>query len=919
MQKIYQPQSLEAERLAEWAPTSYFSPQAFGEPYCMVLPPPNVTGSLHMGHGFQVSIMDALIRYQRMLGKQVLWQGGTDHAGIATQMVVERQLAAQGKQRHKMDREAFLTAINDWKNQSEARINKQLQRLGASIDFSRNRFTQDAGFNEAVIEVFIRLYKDGLLYRGKRLVNWDPQLLTAISDLEVVHTEESGSLYYLRYPLSQGNGHLVVATTRPETLFGDVAVAVHPEDSRYNSFIGQHLKLPLTERTIPIIADSEVDPAFGTGCVKITPAHDFNDYKIGQRHQLPIISILTPKATLNEAVPALYQGMDCIEARKAVISALKAADGIEKVEPHTLKVPRGDRSGAVIEPYLTDQWFMKMKPLAERAMKAIQTEQVRFVPENWKAICLQWLENIEDWCISRQLWWGHRIPVWYGPNAEIFVGISEADVRANYHLDASIPLQQEKDVLDTWVSSALWPFVTLDWPQETVELKSFYPTAVLVTGFDIIFFWVARMLMLGLYFMEDVPFKTVYVTGLIRDHQGQKMSKSKGNVLDPLDIIEGIDLSALLKKRTQGLMQPSMAQSIETMTRQQFPKGISAFGTDALRLTYYSLASPTRDIRFDMNRTLGYRNFCNKLWQATRFVCAQHEGSLSEECIFSVEQASIFDRWILSRLQTTIQAVHHHFEAYRFDLITQVLYEFVWHDYCDWYLEFTKPLLKTSNQLSAQTTKFTLAKVLETILRLLHPLIPFITETLWYEVAPLVNKSTDVHFSQVTYPQQEAHYCDLKSEQTVNILQSIIRTIRGLRSELKIAPHQTISLLWKSEQVEEIALVNHHQCMIEQLSKVAMKPITESILTAQEAAIGQVGSLHLLIPLEELGNKADEIRRLQKEYTQLERSLKATKEKLANNAFIQKAPKAIVEKTQKQLLDEKEKLEVIQKQLAILQ
>ncbi|MGA7536799.1 MAG: valine--tRNA ligase, partial [Candidatus Rickettsiella isopodorum] len=699
---------------------SYFQPSGQGKPYCIVLPPPNVTGSLHMGHGFQVTLMDALIRYQRMCGKNVLWQGGTDHAGIATQMVVERQLLAQGKSRHDMGREIFVDAIWEWKKKSGGMITEQLRYMGASIDWTRERFTRDTDFSAAVEKVFIDLYAKNLIYRGKRLVNWDPELLTAVSDLEVINQEEPGYLWTIRYPLLNSDDFLLVATTRPETLFGDVAVAVHPDDPRYQSYIGKQIKLPLTERVIPVIADISVEPTFGSGCVKITPAHDFNDYATAQRHHLTNINIFTPNAHLNEQAPENFRGLERFAARKKIIQDLEQLELLEKTETYPVKTPRGDRSGAVIEPYLTDQWFMSMQPLAKPALLAINQGKLDFIPETWRKVCLQWLENIEDWCISRQLWWGHRIPAWYDEQGQFYVGKNEKSIREQYSLDPKVTLKQDEDVLDTWFSSALWPFVTLGWPQSTKELKIFYPTNVLVTGFDIIFFWVARMVMLGLHFTGKVPFKEVYVTGLIRDHEGQKMSKSKGNVLDPLDVILGINLDDLVAKRTQGLLRAKMAQKIEHATRQQFPQGIPALGTDALRFTYCALASPTRDIRFDLNRTEGYRNFCNKLWNASRFVLMHNT---KQKRLNSLENLTLpINRAFYSLLQNTIANMHKHFQDYRFDLMAQTIYEFIWNEYCDWYVELAKPILTNTSSPASQETLSCLIFVLEICLRLLHPI-----------------------------------------------------------------------------------------------------------------------------------------------------------------------------------------------------
>jgi valyl-tRNA synthetase len=918
MHQRYSPQSIEKECLGKWAPRDYFSPQNTGNPYCIVLPPPNITGSLHMGHGLQVSLMDASVRYHRMKGHRVLWQGGTDHAGIATQMVVERQLAAKGQMSVK--REEFLSAVSAWKEHYEHRINSQLQRLGASIDFSRNRFTFDLGFDKAVRQVLVKLYEEGLLYRGKRLVNWDPHFMTAISDLEVMHTEEAGWLYYLRYPLVETAGYLTVATTRPETLFGDVAVAVHPKDHRYRALINQSVQLPLTNRMLPIIADTEVDPDFGTGCVKVTPAHDFNDYKIGQRHQLPFINILTPQATLNDQVPTAYQGMNCMNARQAVVAALEEQGKLAKKEPHTLRVPRGDRSAVVIEPYLTDQWFIHMKPLAAKAIHAIQTQQVKFIPENWTATCLQWLHHIEDWCISRQLWWGHRMPAWYGPNGECFVGLDEVTIRAEHGLAETVPLTQDEDVLDTWVSAALWPFVTLGWPEQSEVLSTFYPTDVLVTAFDIIPFWVARMLMLGLHFTGKVPFKTVYVTGLIRDHLGQKMSKSKGNVLDPLDVIDGIQLDALIEKRMQGLMQPQMATAIEKITRQQFPEGIEALGADALRMTYYSLASPTRDIRFDMNRTVGYRNFCNKLWQVTRFVCSQYSTS-AWQSIQLLDDHSVLNRWILSRLQRVIEKTHQYFANYRFDHLTQLLYDFVWHDYCDWYVELVKPILRSQDAVAIAQTRYTLTIVLEAMIRLLHPLMPFITETLWGELVKAINKEDSQAFNQLDYPIFEAEHLDPAAEETVGWLQRVVKAIRGLRSEIKIPNHQVIPLVYEVSDLETQQRLLKHQSDIEHLTKgviTARSALqdTKTVMDTRETVIIKVDSLTLFVSVKDLMNHEDEIRRLQKEKTRLEEGIRVLENKLANSEFVSKAPTQVVAKAQFHLATHREQLVGIMDQLS---
>jgi valyl-tRNA synthetase len=782
--KVYNPETIEPHWYQTWETKGYFAPTGKGEPYCIMLPPPNVTGSLHMGHGFGFTLIDVLIRYQRMCGKNTLWQGGTDHAGIATQMVVERQLIAKGQTRHELGREAFLEKIWEWKDESGGNITRQLRRLGASIDWSRERFTMDDELSKAVREVFIQLYDEGLIYRGKRLVNWDPVLLTAISDLEVNNEEEAGSLWHIRYPLLDANAHIVVATTRPETLLGDVAVAVHPDDERYQSLIGKHVKLPLTDRTIPIIADTYVDPTFGTGCVKITPAHDFNDYAVGVRHQLEPINILTPNAHLNENAPKAYQGLERFKARAQIVKDLEAQGLLEKVDKHTLKVPRGDRSNTVIEPYLTLQWYVKSKPLAEPAIAAVQNGDVKFIPENWNKTYFQWMNNIEDWCISRQLWWGHRIPVWYDADGNSYAGQDEADARRRHKLADNITLKQDEDVLDTWFSSALWPFSTLGWPQKTEALQQFFPTSVLLTGFDIIFFWVARMIMMSLKFTKRIPFSEVYITGLIRDAEGHKMSKTKGNVLDPIDLIDGINLDDLLKKRTQGLMQPAMAEKIAKATRKEFPEGIPSYGTDAMRFTYCSIASYTREIRFDTNRLGGYRNFCNKLWNASRYVLMNTEGQdtgLNNQNM----TLSLPDRWILSRLQQTIQEAHDALKLYRFDHYAQTLYDFTWNEFCDWYLELSKPILTSSDSTDdmLRGTRHTLINILEALLRLLHPIMPFITEEIWQRIAPLAGK-TGATIMLESYPIADSAQVDTTAVQELEWIKNVIIAIRTIRSEM---------------------------------------------------------------------------------------------------------------------------------------
>lgn len=898
--KNYDSIKIEAHWRKQWEMNSYFQPSGQGEPYCIVLPPPNVTGSLHMGHGFQVTLMDALIRYQRMCGKNVLWQGGTDHAGIATQMVVERQLLAQGKSRHDMGREIFVEAIWEWKKKSGGMITEQLRYMGASIDWTRERFTRDADFSAAVEKVFIKLYEQNLIYRGKRLVNWDPELLTAVSDLEVINQEEQGHLWTIRYPLLDSDDFLLVATTRPETLFGDVAVAVHPDDPRYQSYIGKQIKLPLTGRVIPIIADTSVEPTFGSGCVKITPAHDFNDYATAQRHHLTSINIFTANAHLNEQVPENFRGLERFTARKKIIKDLEQLGSLEKVEAYLVKIPRGDRSGAVIEPYLTDQWFMSMQALAKPAISAINQGQLDFIPETWRKVCLQWLENIEDWCISRQLWWGHRIPAWYDEHGQFYVGKDEKNIRQQYSLDPKVTLKQDEDVLDTWFSSALWPFVTLGWPQSTKELEIFYPTNVLVTGFDIIFFWVARMLMLGLHFTGKVPFKEVYVTGLIRDHEGQKMSKSKGNVLDPLDVILGISLDNLLAKRTQGLLQPQMAKKIEHATRQQFPQGIPALGTDALRFTYCALASPTRDIRFDLNRTEGYRNFCNKLWNASRFVLMH---TTEQKSLNSLANLTLpINRAFYSLLQNTIAAMHKHFQDYRFDLMAQSIYEFIWNEYCDWYVELAKPILANTNSPASQETLLCLIFVLEACLRLLHPLMPFVTEEIWQSIAPLAGKTGSSLMIQ-SYPQFDKSKKDTAAEQDLTWLKTIVHTIRTMRSEMNIAPGKKIPLLLykgnkKDHENSRIFIKD-----IMNLAKInAINWIAEKEKNATHA-MGIVGNLELLIPMQGLIDTDAEIQRLKKEIIKIEKEIERANSKLANAGFVKKAPPEIIDQERQRLAE----------------
>jgi valyl-tRNA synthetase len=906
MEKTYEPHTIEAHWYPIWEQANYFAPQGHNKPYCIMLPPPNVTGSLHMGHGFQHTLMDALTRYHRMCGDSTLWQPGVDHAGIATQMVVERQLLMQNKSRHDVGREAFVERVWEWKAESGNTITQQMRRMGSSVDWSRERFTMDPEFSEGVNHVFIQLYREGLIYRGQRLVNWDPVLHTAISDLEVVTNEENGSLWYLRYPLVNGTGHIVVATTRPETLLGDVAVAVNPNDERYQALIGQEVILPLTGRQIPIVGDDMVEIEFGTGCVKITPAHDFNDYLVGQRHQLPLINIFTNDAALNENAPEIYRGLDRYVAREKIVKDLQSAELIEKIEPYALKVPRGDRSGAVVEPYLTWQWFIKTETLAKPAIEAVEKGEIRFVPENWSKTYFQWMNNIQDWCISRQLWWGHRIPAWFDQSGQVYVGESAAAIRKEHKLSENMVLTQDNDVLDTWFSSALWPFATLGWPEKTAELKQFYPTQVLITGFDIIFFWVARMIMMGLKFTGEVPFKEVYITGLIRDAEGHKMSKSKGNVLDPIDLIDGITLDALVEKRTLGLMQPAMAKKIEQDTRKHYPDGIPAFGTDALRFTFCALASTGRDIRFDLGRVEGYRNFCNKIWNAARYVLMNTEGEQQAIPLQApTTELKLADRWIRSRLQQTIQQTHHYFSTYRFDLLAQTLYEFTWNTYCDWYLELSKPIL-TNPDAEQHGTRYTLVYTLETLLRLMHPCMPYITEEIWQRVAPLLNMglgNTGKTIMLQPYPIYNVDWIDNDAEQEIAWLQAIILGIRNIRGEMNISPGKRLSVLLRNSTPEDQQRLERNQAYLASLAKLDSIRCLAIDETAPPAATALAGQIEILIPLAGLIDVKAEQARLNKEIEKLNQELHRTQQKLENPSYTNKAPADVVNKDRQRVLE----------------
>ena len=899
MDKAYTPADIEARIYARWESAGYFTPSGKGPAFSIVIPPPNVTGTLHMGHAFQDTIMDALTRFHRMRGFDTLWQPGTDHAGIATQMVVERQLNAAGQSRIDLGRDAFVQRVWQWKETSGGIIAKQMRRLGASVDWQRDVFTLDPAMSEKVTEVFVRLYDDGLIYRGKRLVNWDPVLKTALSDLEVVAEEESGHLWHLRYPLAEGSGYLVVATTRPETMLGDAAVAVHPDDERYRHLVGRKVRLPLTDRELPIIADAYVDPAFGSGCVKITPAHDFNDYELGQRHHLPMMNIMTLDAALNDNVPKPYRGLDRFAAREKIVADLDALGLIERIEAHKLTVPRGDRSNAILEPLLTDQWFVDVKPLAEPALRAVEEGRVRFVPETWTGVYYDWMHKIRDWCISRQLWWGHRIPAWYDDAGRCYVGRSEAEARAKHGVSPSATLRQDDDVLDTWFSSALWPFSTLGWPQETRELKTYYPTSVLVTGFDIIFFWVARMIMMGLKFMGDVPFRRVYIHGLIRDHDGQKMSKSKGNVIDPLDIVDGISLDELLLKRTTGLMQPQMKANIERATRKQFPEGIAAYGTDALRLCFARLATQSRDLRFDMAKVEEYRNFCNKLWNAARYVLMNVEG---HELGLAGAEFSLADRWIGSRLSDMITRIEAGFGEYRLDIAANALYEFTWHEYCDWYLELSKAVLQsdTASAAAKRGTRFTLINTLEMLLRALHPLAPFISEEIWQRIKGSAGAGGET-IMRSEFPRADSVTGDPQAVTEMRWVMDFILGVRQIRGEMDIAPSRKLEALLQNAQPRDLEYLGRNLHYLTRLAGVEPPRAIAPGESAPISAVALLGNMEILVPMKGLIEPDAELERLAKRLRKAEIDLSKLETKLGNSQFAKNAPPDIVAKDQQRL------------------
>jgi valyl-tRNA synthetase len=902
MDKVYAPHEIERRLYERWESHGWFAPRGDGAAYCIMIPPPNVTGTLHMGHAFQHTLMDALSRYQRMRGRSVLWQPGTDHAGIATQMVVERQLNAQGVKRTELTRAAFLERVWAWKEQSGGTIAAQMRRLGDSVDWSRDRFTMDPQMSRAVTEVFVRLHAEGLIYRGKRLVNWDPVLLTALSDLEVQSHEEDGQLWHLRYPLARGAGHVVVATTRPETMLGDTAVAVHPADPRYQSLIGARVRLPLAARDIPVIADEYVDPDFGSGVVKITPAHDFNDYEVGLRHNLPLINIFTARATLADTVPERFRGLDRFEARKRVVAELETASLVARVEKHRLVIPRGDRSGAVLEPFLTDQWFVKIAPLAQLGVAAVTEGRTRFVPESWARTYYEWMRNIRDWCVSRQLWWGHRIPAWYDDKGTVYVGRDEAEVRAQHGLSAAVTLRQDEDVLDTWFSSALWPFSTLGWPEATPALAKFYPTSVLVTGFDIIFFWVARMMMMGLKFMQDVPFHDVYITGLILDEHGDKMSKSRGNVIDPLDIVDGISLEDLIAKRTSGLMQPQLAPAIEKATRRQYPQGIAPHGTDALRFTFAAIASPSREIRFELARVGGYRNFCNKLWNAARFVTqripasdAPEPGAGGAAGAPPALQLSVADRWIRSRFGRTLAAVESAFVDYRFDFAATALYKFTYDDFCDWYIELAKPVLEAeaTPAPARRAAQRTLAQVLEALQRALHPLMPFITEEIWLRIAPLAGVAGETVMLQ-PYPRPAEFPLDEAAERETAWVQRVVLGVRQIRGEMNISPAKRIPVLLRDASAEDEGYLARHRTWLERLAGIDSITLLAAGSDAPQSALALAGTLTILVPMAGLIDADAEGERLGRLLARAQADLEKARAQLARESFVRNAPEPIV-------------------------
>ncbi|MEF2508059.1 valine--tRNA ligase [Vibrio mimicus] len=950
MEKTYNPTSIEQDLYKTWEEQGYFKPHGdtSKEAYSIMIPPPNVTGSLHMGHAFQDTIMDTLIRCQRMKGKNTLWQVGTDHAGIATQMVVERKIAAEeGKTKHDYGRDAFIDKIWEWKAESGGTITKQLRRLGASVDWDRERFTMDDGFYKAVQEVFVRLYKDDLIYRGKRLVNWDPKLHTAISDLEVENKETKGHMWHFRYPLADGvktadgKDYIVVATTRPETMLGDTGVAVNPEDPRYKDLIGKEIILPIVGRRIPIVGDEHADMEKGTGCVKITPAHDFNDYEVGKRHQLPMINILTFDANIRDAaevfnsngeasnaygteIPAKYQGMERFAARKAIVAEFEELGLLQEIKDHDLTVPYGDRGGVVIEPMLTDQWYVRAGILAKPAVEAVENGDIQFVPKQYENMYFSWMRDIQDWCISRQLWWGHRIPAWYDEQGNVFVGRNEEEVRAENNIAADVALRQDDDVLDTWFSSALWTFGTLGWPEKTPELNVFHPTDVLVTGFDIIFFWVARMIMMTMHFCKDedgkaqVPFKTVYVTGLIRDENGDKMSKSKGNVLDPIDMIDGIDLESLVEKRTGNMMQPQLAAKIEKNTRKTFENGIEAYGTDSLRFTLAAMASTGRDINWDMKRLEGYRNFCNKLWNASRYVLMNTE---EQDCGFAAGaelEYSLADKWIESQFELAAKEFNGHIDNFRLDMAANTLYEFIWNQFCDWYLELTKPVLWKGTEAQQRATRRTLITVLEKTLRLAHPVIPYITETIWQSVKPLVDGVEGDTIMLQALPQYDAANFNQEALDDIEWVKAFITSIRNLRAEYDINPGKPLEVMLKAANEQDAARIEANKQVLVSLAKLESIRVLADGEATPACATALVGKSELMIPMAGLIDKDAELDRLAKEITKTQGEIARIEGKLGNEGFVAKAPEAVITKEREKLAGYQEALVKLEQQKATI-
>jgi len=948
MEKTYNPQDIEQPLYEHWEEQGYFKPHGdtSKESFSIMIPPPNVTGSLHMGHAFQQTIMDTMIRYQRMQGKNTLWQAGTDHAGIATQMVVERKIAAEeGKTRQDYGREAFIDKIWQWKAESGGTITRQMRRLGNSVDWERERFTMDEGLSNAVKEVFVRLHKENLIYRGKRLVNWDPKLRTAISDLEVENRESKGSMWHLRYPLADGaktadgKDYVIVATTRPETVLGDTGVAVNPEDPRYKDLIGKFLILPLVNRRIPIVGDEHADMEKGTGCVKITPAHDFNDYEVGRRHKLPMINILTFDGDIREtaqvydtngeesdvydnAIPAEFQKLERFAARKAIVAAIDALGLLDEIKPHDLTVPYGDRGGVVIEPMLTDQWYVRTAPLAKVAVEAVENGEIQFVPKQYENMYFSWMRDIQDWCISRQLWWGHRIPAWYDAEGNVYVARNEAEARAENNIADDVVLTQDEDVLDTWFSSGLWTFSTLGWPENTEELRTFHPSSVMVSGFDIIFFWIARMIMLTMHFIKDengkpqVPFKTVYMTGLIRDDEGQKMSKSKGNVIDPLDMVDGISLEELLEKRTGNMMQPQLADKIRKRTEKQFPNGIEPHGTDALRFTLAALASTGRDINWDMKRLEGYRNFCNKLWNASRFVLMNTE---EHDCGFNGGELelSLADRWILAEFNQTVKAYREALDSYRFDIAANVLYEFTWNQFCDWYLELTKPVMNGGTEAQLRGTRNTLVTVLEALLRLAHPIIPFITETIWQRVKGLKNISADTIMLQ-PFPEYDASRVDDVAMADTEWLKQAIIAVRNIRNEMNISPSKPLDVLLRGASEEAARRVNENHNFLKTLARLQTLELLPAGEKGPVSVTKLVDGAELLIPMAGLVDKAAELERLAKEVSKIEAEMVKITAKLSNEGFVARAPEAVVAKERERLADFEQAKEKLIEQQAVI-